>query len=146
MYDDLYRSLYEIFTFFNRPQQDTLLLRASGVSLDTALFPLVNRIAHSSRIGIVELAAEVDRHYSTVSRQVDRLVERGLVERIEEGGDRRTRKIALTAAGKAMTERISKAREAAMDEALRTWTREELIVLETSLDHLARTLRDLRIR
>jgi DNA-binding MarR family transcriptional regulator len=46
-----------------------------------------------------------------VSRQVSKLEELGLVKREENTVDRRVRKVAITPQGKAMTNRIDKARE-----------------------------------
>ena len=46
MYDRLYKSLFEVVSFFIRPKQDKLLMEKAGISLDTALFPLLMRIAH----------------------------------------------------------------------------------------------------
>ncbi|MEI9906979.1 MAG: hypothetical protein WDO06_02885 [Actinomycetota bacterium] len=88
MNDEIYKSLFEIVSFFNRPKQDKLLLQKSGVSLDTALFPLISRIAFFGSLGIVDLAEQVDRDHSTVSRQVDKLIGLGLVAPIAKVSDK----------------------------------------------------------
>jgi len=142
MYDELYGSLFEIVSFFTRPKQDKLLVQKAGVSLDTALFPLVMRIARAGSLGIVELAEQVDRDHSTVSRQVDKLVSLGLVVHADAVVDKRMRKVSLSDAGDAIVEKIAATRRTMMREALKDWDEQELAALQTSLAHLAQTIRD----
>ena len=119
IYDELYQSLFEIVSFFIRPKQDKMLLKKAGVALDTALFPLMMQIAQHGELGIVELASEVDRDHSTVSRQVDKLVAHGLVASAQQVTDRRARRVRLTEAGAAITDKITTARRAMMRRALK---------------------------
>ena len=144
IYDGLYRSLFEIVSFFIRPKQDRLLLQKAGVALDTALFPLMMQIARHGELGIVELASEVDRDHSTVSRQVDKLVTRGLVAPTDQVADRRARRVRLTEAGEAITDKITTARRAMMRIALKDWSEQELAALQDGVRHLAETIRDYR--
>ena len=144
-YDELYRSLLEIVSFFIRPKQDKLLLQKAGVALDIALFPLMMQIAHHGALGIVELASEVDRDHSTVSRQVDKLVARGLATPTNEVTDRRARKVRLTDAGAGIAYKIATARRAMMRKALKDWNEEQLASLQDSVRHLAETIRDYTI-
>jgi len=69
----------------------------------------------------VELADRVGRDYSTVSRQVAKLDELGLVERREGTTDRRVREAAVTAKGKAMTGLIDNARDRIGRSIFDTW-------------------------
>jgi DNA-binding MarR family transcriptional regulator len=108
---DLHRSLIDILGEFNRPQRDEYMVRAAGVSLEGVLFPLLVSVERIGPIGLVELADRTGRDYTTVSRQVSKLEELGLVKREENTVDRRVRKVAITPLGKAMTNRIDKARE-----------------------------------
>ena len=140
-YDRLYKMLLEIVSFFIGPKQDKLLLQKAGVMLDTALFPLVMQIAYHEALGIVELSMQVNRDYSTVSRQVDKLVVRGLVTSTAETSDKRVRKVRLTDAGKAVSAQIAAARRAMMRKALQSWDKEQLVELENSLEHLVETVR-----
>ncbi|MDE2430870.1 MAG: winged helix-turn-helix transcriptional regulator [Burkholderiales bacterium] len=95
----------------NRPQRDEAMIRAAGISLDRALFPLLVLVERLGPIGVVELADRVGRDYTTVSRQVAKLDSLGLVHRQESATDRRIREAIITENGKAMTDRIDKARE-----------------------------------
>jgi DNA-binding MarR family transcriptional regulator len=108
---DLHRSLLDIASAMNRPQRDEYMVRAAGISLDGRLFPLLVGVEKVGPIGLVELADRLGRDYTTVSRQVLRLEELGLLKREENSVDRRVRKVAITPQGKAMTNRIDAARE-----------------------------------
>ena len=57
------------------------MVREVGIALDRALFPLPVMIERLGPTGIVDLADRVGRDYTTVSRQVSKLEEFGLVTR-----------------------------------------------------------------
>jgi DNA-binding MarR family transcriptional regulator len=59
----------------------------------------------------VKLADRVARDYTTVSRQVAKLEQLGLVERTGSATDRRVREAVVTPKGKAMTDLVDAARE-----------------------------------
>lgn len=107
----LHGSLIDIVTVMNRPQRDEVLIRAAGIKLDRALFPLLVGIQRVGPIGVVELADRVGRDYTTVSRQVAKLESLALVERRPSKEDKRVREAVITSEGKAMTDRIDAARE-----------------------------------
>ena len=108
---ELHGALLDIVSVMNRPQRDEALIREAGIPLDRALFPLLVGIERFGPIGVVELADGVGRDYTTVSRQVAKLESLGLVERQGSAADRRVREAAITAKGKAMTDRLDAARE-----------------------------------
>jgi len=107
----LHGALIDIVSVMNRPQRDEAMIRAAGIPLDRALFPLLVGIERVGPIGVVELADRAGRDYTTVSRQVAKLESLGLVERREGATDRRVREAVITAKGKAMTDRVDAARE-----------------------------------
>jgi DNA-binding MarR family transcriptional regulator len=107
----LHGALIDIHAVMNRPQRDEAMIREAGIKLDRALFPLLVLIERLGPIGVVELADRVGRDYTTVSRQVAKLDELGLVARKENAADKRVREAIVTTAGKAMTNRIDAARE-----------------------------------
>jgi DNA-binding MarR family transcriptional regulator len=108
---DLHRSLIDVMGVMNRPQRDEYMVRAAGISLERALFPLLMGVERLGSIGLVELADRAGRDYTTVSRQVSKLEELGLVKREENPIDRRVRKVAITPQGGVMTNRVDAARE-----------------------------------
>ncbi|WEK46416.1 MAG: MarR family transcriptional regulator [Candidatus Andeanibacterium colombiense] len=110
-YRDFHLALLEIVAVMSRPQRDEALIRAAGIRLDRALFPLVVVIERFGPIGIVDLADRIGRDHTTVSRQVAKLETLGLVVREADPSDRRVRRAAIAPEGKAMTDRIDRARE-----------------------------------
>ena len=67
------------------------------------MFPLLIGIERFGPIGVVELAAGVNRDHTTVSRQLAKLESLGLVMRVESADDRRTRRAVVTPEGKTMS-------------------------------------------
>src|ERR1700744_6324595 len=102
----LHGSVLDIVGVINRPQRDETLIKAAGIPLDRALFPLLVGIERFGPIGVVELADRIGRDYTTVSRQVAKLEILGLVRREASDRDARVREALITAKGKAMTERV----------------------------------------
>jgi DNA-binding MarR family transcriptional regulator len=118
---ELHGALIEIVGVMNRPQRDEAMVREAGISLDRALFPLLVLVERLGPIGIVELADRVGRDYTTVSRQVAKLEELGLVRRQESAADRRVRQAVITGSGKAMTDLVDEARARIGRSIFSTW-------------------------
>ena len=131
---ELHRSLMDIAALMNRPERDAQLLELAGLTLERALFPLLVGIERRGPIGVVELADGVGRDYTTVSRQVARLEQLGLVERRSLPTDKRVREAVITAKGKAATDALDRARESMALSLLKDWTREDF-------DELVRLMR-----
>lgn len=107
----LHGALLDIAAMMNRPQGDAAMIKEAGIKLDRALFPLLVLIERLGPIGVGELADRVGRDHTTVSRQVAKLDELGVVARKEGSADKRVREAIVTAAGKTMTDHIDAARE-----------------------------------
>lgn len=122
----LHGSLQDIVATMNRPQRDEQLLAAAGLSLERALFPLLVSIGKRGPIGVVDMADCVGRDYTTVSRQVARLEELGLVKRRLNAQDRRVREAIITDQGRAITDRIDDAREQMALKIFSDWDSAEL--------------------
>jgi DNA-binding MarR family transcriptional regulator len=133
----LHESLLQIVNVLNRPQGDNLILSRAGVSLDTALFPLLVRVSLHRNVTIGELADQVGRDYSTVSRQVTRLQALGLVHSEPSATDRRQRLLTVTAAGRKTVTKIDRARNSVMSEALDGWSNAEIAELARMVTRLA---------
>jgi DNA-binding MarR family transcriptional regulator len=130
----LHRSLIDIVSVMNRPDNDAAMLAAAGLSFERALFPLIVMVERLGPIGVVDLAARVGRDYTTVSRQVARLEALGLVERRASATDRRVREALITPRGKAATDAVDAARERMAIKLFRDWPRSDF-------DDLVRLLR-----
>ncbi len=131
---ELHRSLIDIVSVMNRPERDVALLEKAGLTLERALFPLLVLVERLGPIGVVDLAGRVGRDHTTVSRQVARLEEIGLVSRRPGSVDRRVREAVITPQGKAATEALDRAREEMAVAMFRHWTRRDI-------DELARLMR-----
>lgn len=134
--DDLTHALFDLMSFLNSPRQDEVLLRAAGVSLDRALFPILARLGLRGALSVVDLADMMDKDPSTVSRQVAKLEELGLLTRRSGEGDRRVRAAAITDAGREVVERITQTRRQTLHLALSNWSEAE----RESLPRLIRRL------
>src|SRR5580692_10938468 len=109
----------------NSPRQDDILLREAGVSMDRALFPLLVRIGKAGSVSVVELADQVGRDHSTISRQTARLESLGLISRRQGVRDLRMREAAITAAGQRAVRAIATARRRLLGKLLADWSPEE---------------------
>ena len=130
----LHGALLDIVGAMNRPQRDELLIKAAGIPLDRALFPLLVSIERFGPIGVVELADRVGRDYTTVSRQVAKLESLGLVRRRASAADRRVRQAVISPKGKAMTDRLNAARERIGRAVFKSWDKRDI-------DELTRLMR-----
>ena len=130
----LHGALLDITAVMNRPQRDEAMIKAAGIKLDRALFPLLVLIERLGPIGVVELADRVGRDYTTVSRQVARLHELSLIDRKESTTDKRVHEAIVTREGKAMTARIDAARERIGRSRFESWP-------EQDIDGLVRLMR-----
>ncbi|MHA4836400.1 MarR family winged helix-turn-helix transcriptional regulator [Sphingopyxis sp. MSC1_008] len=133
---ELHRSLIDITVIMNQPERDVELLAKAGLSLERALFPLLVLVERFGPIGVVDLAGRVGRDYTTVSRQVARLEELGLVKRRPSSADKRIREAIVTAAGKEATDALDAAREEMTIGIFADWERKDF-------DDLVRLMRKL---
>jgi len=127
--DALGRALVDLMSFFASPQRDEALLREAGVALDRALFPLLVRLGARGPLGVAELAEQVGRDHTTVSRQLAKLESLKLVARPEKDGDRRRRPAQLTPAGRKIVQAIVSARRRLLAQALAGWSEEDCAAL-----------------
>lgn len=131
---DLHRALIDIVGVMNQPERDEQMLEMAGLTLERALFPLIVLIERLGPVGVVDLAGRVGRDYTTVSRQVARLEELGLVTRSASATDRRVREAAITPQGKLATDAVDAARERMAFVMFRDWS-------SSDFDELVRLMR-----
>jgi DNA-binding MarR family transcriptional regulator len=121
-YDSLALALIDLVGMLNSPRQDDILLKEAGASLDRALFPLLVRIGASDSLNVAELAEQVGRDHSTVSRQTAKLESLGLVARRASKLDQRAKEAVITADGRRLVQAITKARRRLFDRLLADWS------------------------
>lgn len=137
----LHESLLQIVSVLNRPQGDNVILNRAGVSLDTALFPLLVRVSMQRNLTVGALADQVGRDYSTVSRQVGRLQALGLIRAEVSKIDRRQRLLSVTVTGKNTVKKIDRARKLVMNETLDGWSQAEITELARLTSRLAAAMK-----
>ena len=136
----LHEALIDVVGFFNRPQNDAILVREAGVSLDRALFPLLVLIERRGPLGVGELADWVGRDYTTVSRQLAKLEGLGLVARRPGKADARVTEAVVTEKGRAISDMLDAARERLGRKALGGWSKTDLAEFARLLRQFADTL------
>jgi DNA-binding MarR family transcriptional regulator len=139
--DALAAALLDLMGCMNSPRQDEVLLREAGVSLDRALFPLLVCLNHAPALGVGELADMVGRDSSTISRQIAKLEELGLVKRRPSKADLRINKATITRSGARTIETIVNARRRLLSQLLQDWTEEERTNLPRLMQKLANAMR-----
>ena len=118
-------SVLDIVGIFNSPERDAAMLESAGLNLERALYPLLVLIGKYGPIGVVDVATRVGRDYTTVSRQVARLEELGLVTRRSSQVDRRTREATVTPQGRIAANAVDAARERLAFRMFRDWSRSD---------------------
>lgn len=130
----LHAAIVDLVDEINRPRRDDRLIEEAGIPLDRALFPLLGRIGRYGPIGVVELADRTGRDHTTVSRQMARLEELGLVERHPSAKDKRVREATPSEQGRRVIAVLNAARERLANRILSDWS-------DADLDQLRRLLR-----
>jgi DNA-binding MarR family transcriptional regulator len=133
----LHRALIDIASAMNRPERDAAMLELAGLPLERALFPLLVLVEHLGPIGVVDLASRIGRDYTTVSRQVGRLEQLGLVIRRASAADARVREAVITQRGKSANQKIDAAREKLAIDMFEDWSRKHFDQLQELLRRLA---------
>ncbi|WP_368300864.1 MarR family winged helix-turn-helix transcriptional regulator [Kluyvera sichuanensis] len=128
---EFHGALLDIIGVMNQPARDEPLLQAAGVQLEQLLFPLLVAIGRRGPIGVVELADNLGRDYTTVSRQVKKLEAQGLAHKQPNAHDRRISEVTLSEQGQAIFAQIARARQKLMNQVLANWSPEEVQALFT---------------
>lgn len=126
---EFHGALLDIIGVMNQPVRDEQLLQAAGVKLDQILFPLLVAIGRCGPVGVVELADNLGRDYTTVSRQVKKLEAQSLAHKQPNAQDRRISEVTLSEQGRAIFDAIAVARQKLMNQVLAAWSPEEVAAL-----------------
>jgi DNA-binding MarR family transcriptional regulator len=137
---DLNQELMQLARTLHVLRQHVATHSPGGVpwSTYTLLFHLVT--GGPRRAGALAGCVQVDA--STVSRQVDQLVQLGLVERRADPDDGRATQLVATDTGHALYARVREARERMLADLLGAWTQEDLDTLTGLLARLNHDLTD----
>ena len=97
-------------------------------------------IYDEGRLSMGELSQRMYLHMSTVSGVVDRLEEKGYVERTRGDEDRRVVKISLTKAGKKLVQRGPEAAQGKLLHGLESLSQREVLIIRSSLEKVVRLM------
>jgi DNA-binding MarR family transcriptional regulator len=123
-------------------------LRMSGreaeqrLGIHPAQLHALQQLAERPCRSLAELAERTHTDPSSVSVVVQRLVERGLVERTAASDDRRRTELHVSAAGRALLRRAPESVAHRLETAVASFGARELSLVTRSLTALARTLRE----
>ena len=126
---ELHGAMVDLMALMNRPQRDQALLREPNITLDRALFPLLVGIERFGPIGVSDLAERAGRDHTTVSRQVAKLVELGLVESRAGTRDRRITEATLSKDGRVLVAALHSARHRMAEPILAKWSEKDFNAL-----------------
>jgi DNA-binding MarR family transcriptional regulator len=140
--DAITSALIDLTGCLNSPRQDDTLLAQAGVTLDRALFPLLVRLNAAQSMSVAELADHAGRDPSTVSRQLAKLEQLGLIKRPMTREDMRVRAATITKAGARTVTAITDARRKLLHELLQDWPAEERELLPKLVQKLADAMKD----
>ena len=109
-------------------------IKASGLSMPQ--FFLLMHLHRHEQCGISDLSEHMDVTTAAVSQLVDKLVQGGLLVRVEDPHDRRAKQVSLSPAGVALIEKGIAARSRWVDELAETLNEEERAKVAEALNIL----------
>lgn len=144
MDNQLIESLVSIVSFFNRTDRDQAFIKQAGVDLEAVSFQLFVTIGRMQPTNVSDLANLLGKSHSSVSRQIDKLEQKQLVTTKDGEKDARVRSIVLSESGEELKKVLDKTRVEMIDSALKDWSGDEKRALLDNLDHLAKTLKEIK--
>lgn len=131
--------LYALIVYLHKNCTADLFEAAGALEITTSQIKLLQKLEHIDGELTLKQAAELLRlSLPAVSRAVDDLVRRGMVERHEDVDDRRMKRIRPTETGRSMIRRLNAARLNGLEEFSLTLADEERAALEAALAELMR--------
>jgi DNA-binding MarR family transcriptional regulator len=120
--------------------EEELLREMAGKQISFAQMRLLFLIAHTEAPTIGDVGVFLRISKAGASKIVEQLVRRKLIERVEIAGDRRSRKLFLTEAGRQLMIDYERARENWTAKILGGYSDEEMLHTAETLDRLSSTI------
>ncbi|APU70508.1 hypothetical protein LCR01_15780 [Companilactobacillus crustorum] len=143
MENELIKALVTIVAFFNRTDRDKAFVKDANIDLEATSFQLFVTIGRMQPTNVSDLANILGKSHSSISRQVDKLENHGLILTKDADKDARIRVIELSKLGEDITNTINETRLKKIQTGLDDWTENEKQQLLESLNHLAKTLKQM---
>lgn len=132
-------------TFIHRSMHDSArLIKASGFSMPQ--FFLLMQVHRREQCGISDLSDHLDITAAAASQLVDKLVQAGLLVRVENPVDRRAKQVSLSPAGEAFIEKAMAERSRWVDDLAGALSVEEKEKVAEVLEILNETMKRVEIR
>ena len=129
----VHESIIDLIALMNMPQRDDVLLREAGVTFDGWGSPPRVGTGRWGPMGVGVWADRGGRDYTTVSRQVAKLADLGLIERRPSPVDRRVNEAVISAAGQHVIDALDAARHRLGIPVFSEWSDRDLLELERLL-------------
>lgn len=123
---EIERALSRIAYLITRARQHDRTAIEAGVPVNRAAVPILRLLAESGPLRPGEIAERLAVEPPHIARQVHLLEQAGYAEHAPDPGDRRARRVRLTASGLEATDRISQASRQGLSRALAGWTPSDL--------------------
>ena len=131
----------ELSVLFGRARSFSLQVAAAvHPGLDTASYALLVHLYETGPVRAAEIVERTGLDKSTVSRQIARLEELGLLERAVDSADGRARIVQLTATGHDRLSAVRSDRRKLLWDRLSHWSAEDMHTFSTLLERLNEVL------
>lgn len=116
-------------------------VKSTGLSMPQ--FSLLMRIYYGGGCGVSEISTYLDVTNAAASQLVDRLVQQGLIDRVEDPNDRRAKQITLATKGKTLILKGIEARHYWLEDLSNELSSDEQTKIAFALTHLTDAMRKL---
>ena len=130
--------------FMQRSMTDlSRFMRAADLSMPQA--NALMRLYHQNACGVSDIGRHLGISNAAASQMAERMVRQGLLERKEQTGDRRVRRLSLTPKGRALVQRIIRARQDWLGQLSDRLTDDQRTAAVEALNWLAASARDMGV-
>jgi DNA-binding MarR family transcriptional regulator len=139
-FDVIERALGRILRVSRSPRFGDAIRGRAGIKLDRASYGVLERTGALAPVRLSDLAQELGVDSSTVSRQVQALEQKGLVEREPDPDDGRAILLRLTRKGRAVRSKMQAAWQETIAGVLINWKPDHISTFAARLDRFASDL------
>jgi DNA-binding MarR family transcriptional regulator len=136
-FDLIERALGRILRVSRSPRFGDAIRGRAGIKLDRASYGVLERTGALAPVRLSDLAQELGVDVSTVSRQVQALEQKGLVDREPDPVDGRAQLLQLTRKGKAVRSKMQAAWQETIAGVLIQWKPDDIAGFAERLDRFA---------